>query len=62
MDFDKHTRATLTAYYLAHKCWKGIPPQHKTDKAIAKEMRDAAHSKLMAVAKMVCERQQEAER
>lgn len=53
MELDPHAKATLIAYYLAHKRWKDTPEQHKTDKKFAKDERAAAHSKLMAVAELL---------
>jgi hypothetical protein len=57
MNFDEHARATLIAYYLAHKRWKDTPPQHKTDKGIAKGLRDTAHSKLIGVAELLAQKE-----
>jgi hypothetical protein len=63
MVFDEHARATLIAYYAAHRCWKEVPPQHKTDKVTAKALMDSAHSKLIGVAELMATRsQQEKER
>lgn len=56
MEFDAHVRATLVAYYKAHKLWKDTPPDDKDAKAVAKDLRGAAHSKLLAVGELLAQK------
>jgi hypothetical protein len=57
MNFDETARATLIAYFFAHKRWKKTPSQHKTDKGIAKELRDEAHSKVLSMAEVLAHKE-----
>ena len=53
MEFEEHARATLIAYYEAHRLWKNAPESDKPAKKAAKEARAAAHSKLITAGELL---------